>query len=248
MNFYTILAIFVISTLGVFTVNLTSAQVDPLIDIVFLKTGELNTVENQFHISNEITIREFFNGNIIRVSGQVIEGFPYITYSKILDDKIDTHGIIFVGGKFIDLTFVEKDSGKKDSEGKSIVEKKDDLAIIVQYTQQVFSKKFADISMYIFDKDQNKLNDFYQKDGRIPNTDIKILVLDVNNQEFYSSNGTTNSFGFFETEFWIPDNYKRDTLIVTIDAENENSKSSKILQIFTLGNEKTGGASGSTGP
>ena len=90
MNFYTILAIFVISTLGVFTINPSSAEVDPLVDIAFLQTGELNTSENQFHISNEITIREFFNGNIIRVSGQTIEGFPYIIYSKILDDKIDT--------------------------------------------------------------------------------------------------------------------------------------------------------------
>jgi len=244
MNFYTILAILAISTIGIYSGNLAFAQVDPLIDIEFLQTGVLNTSENQFHISNEITIREFFNGKIIRVSGQVIEGFPYITYSKILEDEIETHGIIFINGQFVDLTFVEKDSEERES----IVEKKDDLAILVKYTQQVFSKKFADISMYIFDKDQNKLNDFYQKDGRIPNTDIKILVLDGDNQKFYSFNGITNSFGFFETEFWIPDNYKRDTLIVTIDAENENSKSSKILQIFTLGNEKTGGASGATGP
>ena len=107
MNFYTILAIFVISTLGVFTVNLASSQVDPLIDIVFLQTGELNTIENQFHISNEISIREFFNGNIIRVLGQTIEGWPYITYSKISDDKIDTHGMIFINSQFVDLTFVE---------------------------------------------------------------------------------------------------------------------------------------------
>jgi len=238
MKINTIIVIFSILILGVFTVNLVSAQVDPLIDIEFLQTGELNTVENQFHISNEISIREFFNGNIIRVSGQTIEGFPYITYSKISDDKIDTHGMIFINGQFVDLTFVEKIIQNEIS-----VEKKDDLAILVQYTQQVFSKKFANISMYIFDKEQNKSNDFYQKDGRLSNTDIEILVLDGDNQKFYSSNGITNSFGFFETEFWIPDNYKRDTLIVTIDAENENSKSSKILQIFTEGNERTRGNS-----
>jgi len=239
MNFYTILAILVISTLVVFTVNLTSAQVDPLVDIVFLQTGELNTSENQFHISSEISIREFFNGNIIRVSGQTIDGLPYITYSKISDDKIDTHGMIFINGQFVDLTFVEK-----IIQNEINVEKKDDLAILVQYTREVFSKKFADISMYIFDKEQNKSNNFYQKDGRLPNTDIKILVLDGDEQKFYSSNGTSNYFGFFETEFWIPDNYKRDTLIVTIAAENENSKSSKILQIFTLGKEDTSGSSG----
>ncbi len=67
MNFYTILAIFSILTLGVFTVNSAYAQVDPLSDIVFLQTGELTTDENQFQISNDIVIREFFNGKILRV-------------------------------------------------------------------------------------------------------------------------------------------------------------------------------------
>ena len=232
MNFYTILAIFAILALGVFTVNSAFAQVDPLSDIVFLQTGELNTDENQFQISNDIIIREFFNGKIVRVSGHTIEGFPYITYSKILDEKIDTDGIIFINGEFIDLLFEEK-----LVQQESNIEKKDDLAIVVQYSSHTYSKKYAYITMKIFDEEQNKLNNFNQKDGRIPNVDIKVLVVDGRNQEFFSSNGTTDDKGFFETRFWIPDNYKRDSLTATIDAENENSKSSKILQMYTIGKE-----------
>jgi len=233
MNFYTILVIFAILTLGVFTLNSAFAQVDPLSDIVFLQTGELNTDENQFQISNDIVIREFFNGKIVRVSGHTIEGFPYITYSKILDEKIDTDGIIFINGEFVDLLFEEK-----IVQQESDVEKKDDLAIVVQYSSHTYSKKYAYITMKIFDEEQNKLNNFNQKDGTVPNVDIKVLVIDGRNQEFFSSNGTTDEKGFFETRFWIPDNYKRDSLTATIDAENENSKSSKILQMFTIGKEK----------
>jgi len=233
MNFYTILVILAILTLGVFTLNSAFAQVDPLSDIVFLQTGELNTDENQFQISNDIIIREFFNGKIIRVSGHTIEGFPYITYSKILDEKIDTDGIIFINGEFVDLLFEEK-----IVQQESDVEKKDDLAIVVQYSSHTYSKKYAYITMKIFDEEQNKLNNFNQKDGTVPNVDIKVLVIDGRNQEFFSSNGTTDEEGFFETRFWIPDNYKRDSLTATIDAENENSKSSKILQMFTIGKEK----------
>ncbi len=92
--------------------------------------------------------------------------------------------------------------------------------------------------MKIFDEEQNKLNNFNQKDGRLQNVNINVLVLDGNNNEFYSSNGTTDEKGFFETRFWIPDNYKRDSLTATIDAEDENSKSSKILQMYTIGKEK----------
>ena len=232
MNFYTILAIFAILTLGIFTLNSVYAQIDPLSDIVFLQTGELNTDENQFQISNDIVIREFFNGKIVRVSGHTIEGFPYITYSEILDEKIDTDGIIFINGEFVDLSFEEK-----SVQQESVVERKDDISILTQFTQYVYSKNFANISMYIFDKEQNKLNNYYEKYGRLPNSNINILVLDGENQEFFSNNGTTDDKGFFEARFWIPDNYKRDEFMVTIDAENENSKSSKILQLFTLGNE-----------
>ncbi len=233
MNFYTILVIFVILTLGVFTLNSAFAQVDPLSDIVFLQTGEFNTDEKQFQISNDIIIREFFDGKIVRVSGHTIEGFPYITYSKILDEKIDTDGIIFINGEFIDLLFEEKLVQQESDIGK-----KDDLAIVVQYSSHTYSKKYAYITMKIFDEEQNKLNNFNQKDGLLQNVNINVLVLDGNNNEFYSSNGTTDEKGFFETRFWIPDNYKRDSLIATIVAENENSKSSKILQMYTIGKEK----------
>ncbi len=233
MNFYTILVIFAILTLGVFTLNSAYAQVDSLSDIVFLQTGELNTDENQFQISNDIVIREFFNGKIVRVSGHTIEGFPYITYSKILNEKIETDGIIFIKGEFVELLFKEKLIPEENNVGK-----KDDLAIVVQYSSHTYSKKYAYITMKIFDEEQNKLNNFNQKDGRIPNVDINVLVVDGRNQEFFSSNGTTDDKGFFETRFWIPDNYKRDSLTATIDAENENSKSSKILQMYTIGKEK----------
>ena len=233
MNFYTILTIFAVLTLSIFTVKTVYAQVDPLSDIEFLQTGELATDKHQFQISNDINIREFFDGKIVRVSGHTIEGFPYIIYSKIIDDKIDTYGTIFINGEFVELLFDEE-----LIQNKSNVEKKDDLAIVIQYTSHVYAKKYAQISMKIFDEEQNKINNFNQKVGLIPDVNIEVLVLDGKNQEFFSTNGTTNSSGFFETRFWIPDNYPRDTLTVTIDAENENSESSKIFQMYTIGKEK----------
>jgi len=240
MNIYMIIVIFSILILGVFTVNLVSAQVDPLVDIVFLQTGELNTSDNQFHISSEISIREFFNGNIIRVSGQTIEGFPYITYSKISDDKIDTRGMIFINGQFVDLIFVEKTIQTEIN-----VEKKDDLAILVQYTQRVYSEKFIQIDIKIFNEDQNKLNDFYQNYDFIPNTNIEVMIINEDSQNVYSVNGITTNKGLYEMEYLIPENSKRETLTVTINAENEDSKSSKILQVFSLGRAPSDGKSSS---
>ncbi len=145
--------------------------------------------------------------------------------------------MIFIGGEFVDLSFDEKIIHEE-----AIIEKKDDLAILVQYTQRVYSEKFIQIDIKIFDEQQNKLNDFYQNYGHISNTNIEVTIIDENNQNVYSSNGITNSKGFYEMEYLIPENSKRETLTVTISAENENSESSKILQIFSLGRAPSDGA------
>ena len=217
--------------------NSAFAQIDPLVDIVFFQTGKLSTSDNQFHISNELAIREFFNGNIIRISGQTIEGFPYITYSKVLEDKIDTHGIIFINGKFTNLIFDEETIVEEN-----IVEKNEDISLLVKYSQRVYSKEIAFIDIKIYDKVQNKLNDFNQNYGYISNTDINVQIANEDEQIVFSSNGTTNERGLFETQYLIPDNSKRETLTVEITAENENSMTSKILQIFSLGAEPDDGA------
>ena len=126
---------------------------------------------------------------------------------------------------------------------KVIIEKNDDLAIVIQYTQRIYSEKFLQIDVKIFEKERNKLNNFYQKDNSISNTKIEIIVINEDGQNVYSSNGITNDRGLYEMEYLIPENSKREILIVTINAENENSKSSKILQVFSLGREPSDGKS-----
>ena len=238
MNFYIVAVCFSILIVGTVTGNYVFGQVDPLTEINFLQSGLVYTDENQFNISNDINIREFFNGNIIRVSGQTIEGFPYIVYSKVSDESINTHGIIFINNQFIKLSFDEKSIEVEETQ-----DKKDDLALAVQYTQRVHSKQFVFIDVKVFDKEQNNYNDYNQNYGHIPNTNINIIITDEENNEVFSSNGITNDKGLFETKYMIPDNSKRETLTILINAENENSLSSKILQIFTLGNIPSDGSS-----
>ena len=231
MNFHIIVVCFSVLIIGASTINYSFGQVDPLTEINFLQSGLIYSDENEFNISNDIHIREFFNGNIIRVSGQTIEGFPYITYSKISDESIDTHGIIFINNQFVKLSFVEK-----LIEVEKTIDKKDDLALAVQYTQRAHSKQFVFIDVKVFDKEQNNYSNYNQNYGYISNTNITITITDEENKEVFSSNGITNDKGLFETKYLIPDNSKRETLTVTINAENENSSSSKILQAFALGN------------
>lgn len=236
MNFHIFAVCIFILIIGTVTVNYALGQIDPLTEIDFLQSGLIYSDENEFNISNDINIREFFNGKIIRVSGQTIEGFPYITYSKVSNEDIDTHGIIFINNQFVKLSFEEKSIVVVETQ-----DKKDDLALAVQYTQRAHSKQFVFIDVKVFDKEQNNYSNYNQNYGYIPNTNINIIITDEENKEVFSSNSITNDKGLFETKYMIPENSKRETLTITINAENENSSSSKILQAFALGNIPTDG-------
>ena len=86
---------------------------------------------------------------------------------------------------------------------------------------------------------QNNYADYSQNYGYISNVNIQVAITDEENNEIFSSEGITNDKGLFETKYLIPDNSKRETLTIAINAENENSSSSKILQAFVLGNLQT---------
>ena len=68
-NFSIIAVCFFILVIGTITANNAFGQIDILSEIDFLQSGLIHTNENEFHVSNDINIREFFNGNIVRVSG-----------------------------------------------------------------------------------------------------------------------------------------------------------------------------------
>jgi len=231
MNFFSIFGIFLLLTMGL-GINSAYAQVDPISDIIFFQTGELETEENKFSLSSDFVIREFFNGDIIRISGQTIEGFPYITYSRISNDQIDTFGKIFINGKFVKLIFNEVVNNEVLPE-----QKKDDLSIIVKYSQRVYSNQDILIQIKTFDPEINTKNDFTQNYGLIPNTNIQVDIVD-DGVTIFTENGKSDETGFYETQFRVPVD-KISTYIMTVKSSNDSSESSKILQIIHAGADPT---------
>ena len=233
MNLNKFLVLIVLFSLGILMIETVTAQIVPINDIEFIQTGKLFTDKKEFTISNEINTREFSDGKIVRIIGYTVEGYPYITYSKIINQQITTHGKIFTDNKFASLVFEQQNISQIEKSKNK--EKLDNMLILTQYTQRLYSGQTAKIDVKIFDSNQNKSNDFNQNYGYITNTNIKITVLDKNGQIFSSSNGITNERGFYNTGFFIPKNSQSGTFTVIIDAENDNSKSSKTIQIFNLG-------------
>ena len=222
--------VLVLFSLAIPILETATAQIDPINDVEFIQTGKLFTDKTEFIISNEINTREFFDGTIIRITGYTVEGYPYVTYSKINDSQITTHGKIFINSKFLPLVFEQQKISQIEKK-----EKLDDMSILVQYTERLYSGQTAKIDVKIFDINQNKSSNFNQNYGHIPNVNIKITVLDKNGQTFSLSDGITNERGFYNAQFFIPKNNQNGIFTVSIDAENDNSKSSKTIHILNLG-------------
>lgn len=228
MNLYLYLILGMFFSFGIPIIETATAQIDPIDNIEFMHIGKLFTDKKEFTISNEINIREFLDGKVVRITGYTIEGYPYITYSKINNHQITTHGKIFTDNKFVLLVFEQQKISQIEKE------KLDNLSILVQYTERLYSGQTAKIDVKIFDSNQNNSNDFNQNYGYVTNTNIKMTILDKNGQ-ILSSDGITNERGFYNTQFFIPKNSQSGTFTVIIDAENDNSKSTKTIQIFNLG-------------
>src|SRR3970282_732255 len=105
MNLNQFLVLVILFSSGILMLETVTAQRDPINDIEFIQTGKLFTDKKEFIISNEINIREFFDGKIVKITGYTVEGYPYITYSKINDSQITTRGKIFTDNKFLSLVF-----------------------------------------------------------------------------------------------------------------------------------------------
>jgi len=233
MNINPFLALVILLSLGIPILETATAQIDPINDIEFIQTGKLFTDKKEFVISNEINIREFFDGKIVRITGYTVDAYPYITYSKINNQQIITHGKIFTDNRFVSLIFDQQKVSQIEKIEKK--EKSDNMLILVQYTERLYSGQTAKIDVKIFDVNQNKLKDFNQNYGHIQNTNIEITVLDKTGKTFSTSDGITNERGFYNTEFFIPKNNPSETFTVIINTENDNSKSTKTIKIFNLG-------------
>ena len=59
------------------------------------------------------------------------------------------------------ISFFKEKLDLLDASIKNIVEKKEDILLLVKYSQRVYSEKIVFVDVKIYDKEQNKLNDFY---------------------------------------------------------------------------------------
>jgi len=219
-----------------------SQQIEPESSPI-LESGIISTKNNDYIISNDFDIRQFFYGKILRISGTTIDGNFYYVYHKIIDDEIFLKGKIFLDGKFVPLEFnKEPEQVTKES---SMPLEQPEMKILVKQTERVYWKQNFDITIRVFNAELNRLNDFDQNWGYIPGIDILVEIFNEDDELLTSLSGQTGNTGYYDAEYYIVENLiSRGDYIVNVTADNGQVQLTKTLPLYIFGERPDGGSSG----
>jgi hypothetical protein len=213
-------------------------EIDLASSSLVLQSGIISTGTNDYIISNDMKIREFSNGKILRVSGTTIDGNSYFVYHRIIDDEITLRGKIFLNGKFVPLEF---NKVSEHTAVESSITEQPRLKILVQQTERVYWEKDYDITVRVFDAELNKSNNFNQNWGHLSNIDILVEITNTKNELLTSFKGETDHNGIFEDDFIVKTKTMKGEYFVKIFAGTGNNQVTKTLSMFVLGDKSGDG-------
>jgi len=211
-----------------------SQQIEPESSPI-LESGIISTKNNDYIISNDFDIRQFFYGKILRISGTTIDGNFFYVYHRIIDDEISSRGKIFLDGKFVPLEFNKKP--EQVTKESSMPLEQLEMKILVQQTERVYWTENFDITIRVFDAKLNTLNDFNQNWGYLADVDVMVEIFNPENELLTSFDGKTGQTGNFEAGFFIFNKTLKGAYTVKISVGPENNQTTETLSMFVLGDK-----------
>lgn len=217
-----------------------SQEIDLVSSSKVLKSGTISTESKDYTISNDLNIRQFFYGKILRMSGTTIDGNFYYVYHRIIDDEISLRGKIFLDGKFVPLEF-NKISEQVTEESSTSAEQPE-MKILVQQSERIYWEKNYGITIRVFDVELNKFDDFNQNWGYLSDIDVLVEITNPENEPLTSFKGKTDSNGTFEASFLVFHKTMKGEYAVKISVGSENNQATKTLSMFILGDSSDSGS------
>jgi len=230
-------------TLGIvfFSIQSNSQDVFGLEEnLVTLQTGIISTQDRDFGVSNDFETRIFQNGKIMRISGLTTTGEPYYIYQKNVGDNIILKGKILLGGTFVSIV-------QKDIISEPVIETQtqveEPIKMIIQQSLRTYWRDSYDISLMVFEADQNQYNDYYYREYRVPNIPITVDIKHENGDHLTTLTGETNERGYFEASHFIVENLiLPGKYLVHVVAGNDLA--TQDLETYVIGYVRSGASAG----
>ena len=73
--------------------------------LLIFQNSVVSTPSEDYEISGDFEVRVLQDGELVRVKGITVDGYPYYTYQRMIDDEPKLFGKIFIDGKPIQVVY-----------------------------------------------------------------------------------------------------------------------------------------------
>jgi len=214
-------------------------------------TGFISTTTTNYLISNQFEVRHIWPGELMRMSGVTVEGYPYYIIHKMNFKDLEISGKILVNGKTIPIIkniIVETPPVVVEEIKEPILTVEEDpipIKAVILQPQSTYWRDTYNINIKVFEADQNSRNDYWYRSYLVPDVPIVVDITHENGNHLTTIQGKTDQSGHFEGQHYIVENLvQAGKYFVHVVVGDEKSGDVKDLTTFVIG-EVVGGRSDS---
>ena len=207
-----------------------------------LSTGFISTTTTDYLISNQFEIRHIWPGELMRVSGVTVEGYPYYAVHKMNFKDLEISGKILVNGKTIPIIkniIVETPPVIVEEIKEPILTVEEDPIPIkadILQSQSTYWRGTYNINIKVFEADQNSRNDYWYREYLVPDVPIVVDITHENGNHLTTIHGKTDQSGHYEGQHYIVENLvQAGKYFVHVVVGDEKSGDVKDLTTFVVG-------------
>jgi len=180
-------------------------------DSPILDNRKISDGTYDYIISADAQIRHIRAGDVMRIAGVTIDGYPYYAIQQY-DHKgnIATTGKIMLENKIVSLFHIIEEviipvTPQKEEIVETIPEQIPVEAVIL-FPHTTYWRQDMVINVKVFEEGQNKLNNYWFKSYLVPNIPVFIDINHENGDHLTTIRGETDSKGYFQARYYITEN------------------------------------------
>jgi len=178
-----------------------------------LDTGLVSTPSKDYRISNQFEIRHIWPGELMRMSGVTVDGYPFYAIHKMNFNDIEISGTILVGGKTIPIikNIVVEESPiviQQTVEEPIVIVEEDPIPIkaVILQPHTTYWRGTYNINIKVFEADQNSQNNYWYREYLVPDVPVSVQINHEDGNLLTILNGKTDQNGHFEGQYFITEN------------------------------------------
>jgi len=171
-------------------------------ELLVLNNGLISTPSNDYQISGNFEIRIFHDGELIRIKGVTVSGYPYYVYQKMIDGNPVLKGKIFIDGNpFSVITKYISSIKQEQEEEQPQVEYDKKIDVKVQQSTYGYYYDSYKINVKIFDSELNSKPVFYDFEGVIEDSTVNVSLKHDSGVIVANVTGNSDIGGLFEGKY-----------------------------------------------